>query len=127
MIYSCFDAKSGLYRYFQDGDQRAINADLPVPSFRSSTKLGVPATEAGRPLPSGAVPAGSGWRARGMIVQCGSSAGFSGFGDIGTGGSAALGLLALGVGALLVMSDQPLSGALAAGIGIYALAGLKEG
>jgi len=127
-MYSCFDAKSGLYRYFQDGEQRAINADLPVPTFRNETKLGVPATEAGRPLPSGAVPAGSGWRARGMIVQCGSGgSGLSGLGDIGPGGSTAMGLVVLGVGALLFMSDQPLSGALVAGLGLYALVGSKEG
>lgn len=80
MIYSCFDDARGVYRYFQDGDNRPINADLPVPSFRSRTKIGVPAIEAGRPLPSAAQPIGEGWHARGMVVRCGSASSFSGLG-----------------------------------------------
>lgn len=81
VIYSCFDDKSGKYRYFENGLKKAVNADLPVPSYSGrETQLGVPSTEAGRSLPRDAQPAGEGWRARGMVVQC-SSNGFSGFWD----------------------------------------------
>jgi hypothetical protein len=76
MIYSCFDQNKGLYDYFQDTEMRPINGDLPIPKFPSSTgRIGVPAIEAGRPLPSGAKPAGSGWHARGMVVNCRAAAG----------------------------------------------------
>ncbi len=71
MIYSCFDQKAGLYRYFQDDTQRPINADLPVPRLpRAVERIGVPAIDAARPFPSGAKVAGRGWHARGIVVQC---------------------------------------------------------
>jgi hypothetical protein len=72
MMYSCFDAPSGLYKYFQDDKQQALNGDLPVPKFPPSaiTKAGVPAVSAARPFPSGATYVGTGWAAKGMIVQC---------------------------------------------------------
>lgn len=85
MIYSCFDQTSGLYRYFEDGAQVPINGDLPVPSWlkgRVANGIGVPTSEAGRPLPSSAKPAGSGPQARGLVVRC-------------DGGGAALGALSM--------------------------------
>jgi len=75
MLYSCFNPASGLYDYFQDGKQLAINADLPVPKLPPMAgKIGVPAINAGRPLPQDAKPAGQGWHAKGLIVQCGRGA-----------------------------------------------------
>lgn len=71
MFYSCFDPKTGLYDYFVDDKNHPINGDLPIPQFPVTTKIGVPAIEAGRKMPSGAKPAGRGWHARGLIVQCG--------------------------------------------------------
>lgn len=87
MIYSCFDAPSGLYRYFQDDKAQALNGDLPVPKFSSSviTKAGVPAVNAARPFPAGATYVGTGWAAKGMIVQCpGQGGGLSGLLDTST-------------------------------------------
>lgn len=79
MHYSCFNPRTGLYDYWEDGIAGIpINGDLPVPSLPDETQLGVAAIEAGRKLPSSARPAGSGWRARGQIVQCGR--GFNGLG-----------------------------------------------
>lgn len=71
MFYSCFNQGKGLYDYFQNSLEQPINSDLPIPKLPSSTgRIGVPAIEAGRPLPASAKFAGSGWHARGMIVQC---------------------------------------------------------
>lgn len=78
MIYSCFNSKSGLYDYFADKKQLAINADLPIPRLPSVVQgIGAPSVDAGRPLPAGARFTGSGWLPRGMIVRCSSRA----FGD----------------------------------------------
>ena len=72
MNYSCFDQKSGLYDYYADATELAINADLPVPQLPSvAGKIGVPSIDAGRPLPAGARPVGRGWHARGIVVSCG--------------------------------------------------------
>jgi len=73
--YSCFDAPTGLYRYFADGSTHPINTDLPVPRLPPRAgKVGVPAREAGRPLPSAAREVGRGMSACGIIVQCSSPA-----------------------------------------------------
>ena len=88
MIYSCFDPLSGMYRYYQDAKQVATNADLPVPRLSSMAgKIGVPAMDAGRPLPPDARPTGEGWHAKGMIVMCGRPSG-GGLGAEGTPGEA---------------------------------------
>jgi hypothetical protein len=73
MIYSCFDPKSGLYDYYEGPDTYPINADLPVPSHLPAEipGIGVPSIVAARPMPSGLQPAGKGWHARGMLVDCG--------------------------------------------------------
>lgn len=73
MLYSCFDQQTGLYDYFQDGRTIPINADVPVPRMRTVGKIGVPSIEAGVELPNDAKPAGRGWHARGLVVQCGKS------------------------------------------------------
>jgi len=70
--YSCFNPSDGLYDYYVDGLQTPLNADLPVPKMPSAAgKVGVPAIDAGRPLPKNAQFTGRGWHARGMVVQCG--------------------------------------------------------
>mgnify|MGYP001607312283 CR=1 FL=1 len=87
MIYSCFNARSALYDYFEDSRQLPVNADLPVPKFSvMAGKIGVAAIDAGRPLPSDARRTGQGWHARGIIVQCGHGNGMSGsaFGSDGS-------------------------------------------
>lgn len=74
MIYSCFNPQRGNYDYFEDALQIPVNADLPVPTLPSSAgTIGVPAFQAGRPLPSDARPKGSGATARGILVDCGKS------------------------------------------------------
>lgn len=99
MIYSCFDDKSGRYRYFEDGSQRAVNSDLPIPSLNGkATKLGVPSTEAGRDLPLEAKPCGSGYRARGILVQCGPSSSGRAMGSLFGDGSGNATLVAVAIG-----------------------------
>lgn len=109
MIYSCFDPARGSYRYFEDSSTLPINADLPVPRFPAPAgKVGVPASEAGRPLPAGAKQVGTGWHARGIIVRCGGG-GLSAFGlEPGTLPTWVLPVgLAVGVGALwLVLRER---------------------
>jgi hypothetical protein len=72
VFYSCFNANTGLYDYFSDGDPKIpINGDLPIPDLPTPTQIGVAAIEVGRPMPSSARMVGQGWHARGQIVQCG--------------------------------------------------------
>lgn len=72
MIYSCFEPKSGLYDYFETADRIPINADLPIPKLPQGVSgIGVPAIEAGRPMPFNARHVGQGWHARGMLINCG--------------------------------------------------------
>lgn len=75
MIYSCFNERAGHYEYFQDDRAHAVNGDLPIPILQGlqAGQVGVPARDAGRALPAGAKRVGTGWEARGMIVQCKSS------------------------------------------------------
>ncbi len=77
MIYSCFDQPSGLYRYFEVDEQIPLNGDLPVPKWpaKVKTKIGVPGTLAGRPLPKSAKYVGTGWTARGIVASCDAGAG----------------------------------------------------
>lgn len=71
MLYSCFDQRQGLYRVFADQRARPINGDLDVPSFGGRhTKVGVPAINAGRAMPSDAVEVESSWHAKGLVVRC---------------------------------------------------------
>ena len=69
MFYSRFDEVAGVYDVFQDGVQRAVNADLPVPDMPAELNgIGAPASECGRPLPNGAVHVGQTWSPKGIIV-----------------------------------------------------------
>jgi len=89
MIYSCFDDRSGLYRYFHTDESFPVNADLPVPRLPEPIgKVGVPSILSGRTLPVGARLAGHGWHARGIVVQCGNGTGggLGSFGSEGMGG-----------------------------------------
>ena len=70
MLYSCFNAASAEYDYFEDDTKVAINADLPVPRLPKPTPLGVASIQAARPMPAGARYVGSGWAARGVVVSC---------------------------------------------------------
>lgn len=123
MIYSCFDQNSGLYRYFEDDKQIPVNGDLPVPTWLKSraTKLGVPALEAGRPLPSDARAMGRGPAARGMIVSC--NGGMSGLGSPLSHEAKAnlIVAAALGTAALLWYTDQKISAMTVGGVTLAAL------
>lgn len=68
MFYSRWDPTTGEYDYFEGATLAGLNDDLPVPSLPAGTDIGVASVECGRPLPSGAVPVGSGELARGVIV-----------------------------------------------------------
>jgi hypothetical protein len=82
MIYSCFNASTGLYDYFETPEKKALNADLPVPQLGApDNKIGIPSIDAGRPLPAGARPVGHGWHARGMVANC-KKRGVSGLGEV---------------------------------------------
>ena len=84
MIYSCFDHRLGMYRYYADERGHATNGDLAVPKLpATSSKIGTASLEAGRPLPSAAKPTGTGFRARGLVVQCNGSS--LGLGALGAG------------------------------------------
>lgn len=123
MIYSCFDQKSGHYRYFEGPEQIPINGDLPVPNYLKgrATKLGVPALEAGRPLPSHAKPVGTGLQARGMIVSC-ARPGEAFGGTLSSEAKSSLVIAgALGTAALLWYTDQQLSALTVGGITLAAL------
>jgi hypothetical protein len=70
MIYSIFSPERGEYDYFESPDQLPLNADLPVPSLPPvAGQIGVPAMDAGRPLPGNAKPIGRGWHAHGMLAR----------------------------------------------------------
>lgn len=125
MIYSCFDPPSGKYRYFEDDEQVPVNGDLPVPTWlsgRVANGIGVPTADAGRPLPTGAKPKGTGFEARGQIVRCGAQA-VSGLGDLGTyePKKVAFAAAMVAVGAYLWSSEQRASGAVVGGLGVASL------
>lgn len=45
-----------------------LNDDLPTPNLPKATKIGVPSIESGRPVPAGAVVAGEGEIAIGLVA-----------------------------------------------------------
>lgn len=108
MIYSCFNAAKGMYQYFEDALELPVNADLPVPSLPASAgKIGVPAFQAGRPLPMGARAAGTGYTARGILVQCDASGpALAGEADGSTWPPAWKWAVAIGAAALVVWAAQ---------------------
>ena len=67
MIYSQWKADGG-YNYYATPARRALGSDLPSPSLPGVSPIGVPSTEIGRALPSGATKIGSGPLAKGQIV-----------------------------------------------------------
>lgn len=74
MLYSCFNQNTGLYDVYEDQATHPVNGDLPVPKLGNEIQgIGVPALEAGRPLPWGAKHVGTSWNARGIVVNCGGS------------------------------------------------------
>lgn len=84
MIYSCFDERHGLYDYYEDDSRIPTNGDLPIPKPPSDAgRIGAPSRESGRPLPWSANKIGSGWHARGMVVNCNNNSMMSGFGQNG--------------------------------------------
>jgi LPXTG-motif cell wall-anchored protein len=72
MMYSVFVPAEGQYHYYETTEKKAVNADLPVPTFgKDAGKIGVAAMDAARPLPFGAVMVGRGWHARGVLANKG--------------------------------------------------------
>lgn len=70
MIYSRWNPSKGGYDYFNAKQEKDIPLanDLPVPVLPRGTDIGVASVEAGRPIPAGAEPAGSGAGAVGLIA-----------------------------------------------------------
>ena len=69
MLYSRFEADRGDYAVFEDSVRHPLNGDFPVPALGPEiNQIGVPASEAGRPLPRGARFVGRSWHARGLVV-----------------------------------------------------------
>jgi hypothetical protein len=99
MLYSRFNPSRGLYDVYSDASTRPVNADLPVPRVgRSANGIGVPASLAGRTLPSGVTRVGESWHAKGIVVAPAGAVGLGAVSESGAVGLfAALGLLAGGL------------------------------
>jgi hypothetical protein len=67
LIYSRFRGDGG-YDYFETPERRGLGDDLPVPRLPVASALGVPSTEAGRPMPASAKFIGRGKFAKGVIA-----------------------------------------------------------
>lgn len=80
MIFSRWNPHAGGYDYFDSPGGEALNDDLAVPSLPPATKLGVPSTSCGRPIPAGASHVGSGELAVGLVAT--PSDGSSALGDL---------------------------------------------
>lgn len=81
MIYSKWKPSVGGYDYYDvPAMQVGLGDDLPTPRHVSETKLGIPSTEAGREIPSGAKRVGSGPLAKGLIAPLDRSGLLSGVG-----------------------------------------------
>ena len=93
MIYSVWHPGRSVYDYYETAEQTVRNPDPRIGGRGGA--LGVPSTDAGWHLPSGARPAGSGKEAKGMVAtrNGGALGGFS-LGGVGLGGLA-LGALGL--------------------------------
>jgi len=68
LTYSRWDPSSGRYEYFETNQRPGLNNDMPVPKMPAATDIGVPSTECGRPIPSGARRSGDGEFAEGFIA-----------------------------------------------------------
>lgn len=74
-LCSCFNDKTGQYDYFSTAQVFPYNSDLPTPKLPGvAGNVGVPAIDAGRPIPADASYVGSGWTAKGTVVSCGRGA-----------------------------------------------------
>lgn len=81
MIYSVWQPDGG-YKYFSAADRFGIGNDLPEPDLPPEINgIGVPAQDAGRVVPYGAAPAGSGSQPRGAIAPMARISGVSGLGE----------------------------------------------
>lgn len=69
MIYSRWRPDTGGYDYFETPERFALADDLPTPSvLGGNSAIGVSSLVCGRAIPAGAVPAGSGRFAKGVIA-----------------------------------------------------------
>ncbi len=68
MLYSKWLPDRGGYAYFESAEKLGLGDDLPVPSFRATSPIGVASTEVGRRMPAGARLVGYGDLARGSVV-----------------------------------------------------------
>lgn len=106
MIYSCFDAASGLYDYYETSQKTPLNADLPIPQLGASDYgIGVPSIKAGRPLPPDAKHIGRGWHARGMIVSRSGGA-MGSISDLATSSTTWIVLFAVGAAVLFTFDTK---------------------
>jgi hypothetical protein len=71
MIFSVWQPDGG-YEYFESNQRHGIGDDLPDPVMPAPTnKIGVPAQDIGRPVPTGANFVGKGATPRGVIAPMG--------------------------------------------------------
>jgi len=68
MIYSQWQPDRGGYAYYETSERLGLADDLPTPTLRPSSDIGVASTSSGRRLPLGAKLIGYGSLARGSIV-----------------------------------------------------------
>jgi hypothetical protein len=95
VIYSVWQPDGG-YQYFSSSDRFGIGNDLPEPDLPPEINgIGVPAQDAGRAVPSGGVPAGTGRKPKGVIAPTARISGVSGVSGISIGGSSLLELVGL--------------------------------
>lgn len=67
LVYSQWQPTGG-YDYFETSASVPLGDDLPVPRLTPVNGIGVPSTEAGRPIPKGARFVGSGHVAIGVVA-----------------------------------------------------------
>lgn len=68
MIFSRWNPNAGAYDYFESPGGPGLNDDLPTPALPPPTKLGVPSTACGRPVPRGAAYVGAGELPQGVLT-----------------------------------------------------------
>ena len=97
MRYSVHNPVTGAFEYFEGGPGVAINDDLPTPKYDASvrTKIGIPSSVAGRPLPPNARRVGSGKLPVGLIST----------GRVGVWSGTKKGSVPSGIGALGALGD----------------------
>jgi hypothetical protein len=68
VLYSKWLPDRGGYAYYETPERRGLGDDLPTPSLRQTSSIGVASTEIGRAMPLGAKLVGYGPLARGSIA-----------------------------------------------------------